>query len=345
MVKMKNIFRVTVLLLLSVWIIGCSDDADDVKPSVIKSDVNFTAEGGKGTIEVSAQNNITASSDNDWCVVNVTGAIVEVTVTANENPLGRTALVTLQAGSETLSVPVTQAGMLLLLDTDELSVFFAGGEGEVTVTKNLLPFHVAVADDWVTYSVDGNKIIFTVEPSVIPRVTYASVTSDILTRYVEIYQGPSYSDLLGNWVMTYTVGGSNYNIPVKLLQKTAGTTYTLSGIPINSQYTANLQVTFNPLSGNLAIAAGQYIGNLGSEYYTFCLFSSQGNLSWDTTAQYEAMIDLSQPVFRYRFADNGTWPDNTVMGFSPETFYTEKPSMLSHWGAYYQYINVVLTKL
>lgn len=63
MKKLYGIFSI----LLCFFLAGCDDDSNEGGPalSIVKSDINFTAAGGNGTIEMAAEGTITATSDKD----------------------------------------------------------------------------------------------------------------------------------------------------------------------------------------------------------------------------------------------------------------------------------------
>lgn len=161
---MKKIFYSMVLFAAVLWS-GCEKesfrDFSETQVELYKSNVTFTAQGGTGTIEVAASAlPVTATSDQAWCTVSVSGAVITVSVEPNINRLGRTALVSLKTQDKVNFVPVSQAPVYLHLDSYETVVFLGnGGTYSLPFECDVqLPVTVVADDPWISYTVSGNTI-------------------------------------------------------------------------------------------------------------------------------------------------------------------------------------------
>jgi hypothetical protein len=341
---MKNLIKMSLLLTCFLWLSGCSEEEKETfKPGIKAADVNFEAGGGSGYIDVTAKERISASAEASWCMVNVEGQRINVTVTPNTNQMGRSTLVTISADGETLTVPVNQYASILVLDNTILSFTLSGGEKEVNAVKSSMPFQISTDVDWITYSVNNQKITITVNAAPAPRSAYVEVTAGEIVRKIEINQVPVYEDLLGDWTLKY--GSNPAGVKVKISPQTAGQSYTLSGIPVTPTEFGSCVVTFNASNAHLNISSGQYLGLYEGEYVYLCLLSAAGSFTWNTSPTYEAVIDVSASQLTYKFGNNGSWTGQTINGVLPAFFSTETPAGASYAGQYYILQNLTLVKL
>jgi hypothetical protein len=166
---MKKI--IYMMILFAAVMTGCEEDSyrtlSDSQVEIEKSNVTFTAKGGTGTIEVSASAlPVTATSDQSWCSVSVSGNIITVTAGENVSMLGRTALITVQSGNKINYVPVSQASLYLHLDNYETVVFLGNG-GTVSIPYECdvqsVPVRVTTEAPWLSADVSANTIILTAQ--------------------------------------------------------------------------------------------------------------------------------------------------------------------------------------
>lgn len=153
------------IMLLCVGFISCDDGSNDVPAfKIAGNEMDITAVGGKVTVTLSMDGE-KATSDQTWCVPSVSGKTVELTLEKNPSLEGRTALVTVTKGAESISFPVTQPGNLIPTpDSDAVEFDAHGGEIKIPV-RNALPFRVELEDDvtWVTARVDGSTLVLNAE--------------------------------------------------------------------------------------------------------------------------------------------------------------------------------------
>ena len=329
--------KLLLIILSCLYLTGCNDDSENpVAFRIVRSDVTLPAVGGEGTIEVSPFENISATVDQDWCTVSVSGHIITVTVPANEGVMNRTALVTISSGAEKLYVPVTQYSTIFSVSAEKLIILRTGGARQVTVTTNLEK-NVSIDDDWLTYVMEGNVITFTAAPNAEAGARQAVVTVTVgkHTAQIEVVQ-ISYEDLLGDWNLSFTDDeGTAATAAVTLTADVDGSSYLMSGLPAGLV----AKVLYN--NGNLVIESGQYLGMYSVYYLYLCLWDG-GSLTWDSSVQYEAAPGFSNG-WSYSFADNGTWT-GTVQGALVAAFEDETPSGSGYAGYLLDIDHWVMTK-
>ena len=160
---MKNVWNILVLCLCCV-LAGCSDDDSPIGGTAIQiesADLDFTAEGGEGSITVAGNGVISAVSDKDWCTVSVDGMTIHVTVAESQEITSRTALIAISAGADSREIPVVQAGALATLGDGPTSYVFGydGGTFEYSFKSNV-SYTVEIPEDakaWISYVEDTDE--------------------------------------------------------------------------------------------------------------------------------------------------------------------------------------------
>lgn len=150
-------------LLLCVCIVSCSDDStNDAALTIAERNMDITAVGGTMTVTLSIEGE-EAVSDQSWCAPSVSGKTVTLALEPNVGLEGRTALVTVTKGLESVAFPVTQPGNIVpVIQADGVEFDAHGGTQEIAV-KNALPFKVVLKDgvSWLTARVDGSTLVLT----------------------------------------------------------------------------------------------------------------------------------------------------------------------------------------
>lgn len=176
---MKKIYNLIWILTLGLFMAACdSDDAGETySPGIVKSNVSFTAQGGTGNIETLLEN-ITVTSNQDWCAATPSGKTVSVTVPANTDLLGRTAVVTIHSGTQSIAVPVSQEGARIVCEQNVLSVSKAGITQKLFINSNL-DWTPSIPDTitWCSVSRNADTLTVSVSPNDgKPRSTVVSLT-------------------------------------------------------------------------------------------------------------------------------------------------------------------------
>ena len=128
--------------------------------------------------------------------------MVKATLEANTTLEGRTALITVIKGANSLSFPITQPGNLIPAAEDNNIAFDAHGGTQRIHVSNSLPFTATPANSWLSAQVDGNTLVLTAQ---------TNYTNNNLTTKVKLVSGSLESEI------TVTQSGIQL-IPEKILR-------------------------------------------------------------------------------------------------------------------------------
>ena len=312
---MKRLLYISVLSLFCFFAFtSCNDDENITEPgpNIEKSNVTFDAVGGSGTIVVSAKGSPTASADKDWCsVVNISGKTVNISVPTNNDLQGRTALVSIKADGQTLTVPVTQTGVILALDNE--SLLFPRNEStkNVIVLKNSLPYNVTSSESWLSYAIIGNTIEITASAStLVKREANLTLTCGSVVKKIHITQSLVYQDFIGSYTFDFIRSSVAISRNVTVSQKTVDRLLTVTGacpFPFD--------LTFSPANGTVSIYP-QAIGTNGANTVQLSVWNTvSGNLTWGTDYFYLGKVDESYDGLRIVFQDGGSWAGEKINAF------------------------------
>lgn len=188
---MKKLFYIFSLCLLA-FAIGCSDGENDTtvpELGIESSGVIFSVLGGTGTIELKAPG-ATATADQDWFTVSVSGKTITVTASPNNTVNGRTGLVLIKQNGLERVVPVTQSGNRAPApEVTEIMMPIKASEAFVFVDCEI-PFTVTSQADWLTARVMGDTLVLkTADNSGHPiRTTTVILTSGTFNVPVTVTQ-------------------------------------------------------------------------------------------------------------------------------------------------------------
>ncbi len=183
--------------------------------SLTKSDVFFSAAGGKGSIEVNAPAPISASTTAPWCHLGVEDMKVNVTVDEAATRNGRSAIIVLKCQNDSVKVTCIQKGFTLTSEVPErISSKNAGGSFKYLFRSNVIP-QLSTSADWVSASLRNDSLLVTIQgnPDERPRtgwVAYSVGSEKDTIRFSQLdadklipgkYEIPGY--LYGGWNKDY----------------------------------------------------------------------------------------------------------------------------------------------
>lgn len=316
---MKKLFNIMILAAMAFSIVACSDDTENPydKASsiqVVSADLSFTGSADTGKVVVSALEGISSaklSSTTDWATATVNGNEVTVTVTANPDLEGRSSLLTIWSGKDSVNVPVHQNGFKLKTNVDSLIVFADSTSLTRTYTiSNTAPVSFEGTDDWFTAKISGSELTISAQPNKTGHVRtgYLYYLSGNQKDSVLVKQG-EFADIAGY----YTFNG--YSATTFKAASEVAMITTLKGKPI--LYLAKSQlivpVTYNKSDLSLTINAGEIIDSAAvSEnvyYYLATVIGdySTGASSYSNKVQLKGYFDYDKDEGTYlEFLDNGT---------------------------------------
>ncbi len=194
---------------------ACGDDPlkghipGDERLAIVSNQLLFTAEGSTQTVAVSTDQPLTASLNADWCSAAVEGTTVSVTVQPNIAYDGRTALLTLKAGSASRQLPVQQQGAVF--GTLPASDHYMPSEGGsfVSTVRHSLPMTVTSCSDWISVSLDGERLTVTTtsnDDGHLRRGFIVSECADVRDT-MNFVQFDLAADVLGSYYLVGNNGG------------------------------------------------------------------------------------------------------------------------------------------
>lgn len=324
-------------LLACMLFAGCSDNDSPQAPEfkVLSTTAKFDASGGEGVITVQSPVPFTAVSEEEWCTVSVSGMTkVNVVVPVNETIMGRTAMVAITAGGETLRVPVYQAGDIFICDLEDYSFPYEGGSRAFSL-KTAREVIVSEVPDWLSYEVKAEEIVFTAKPAESDRFARISVSCG----------GNSTTAMFRQWSVegAYSLSfEDNDGVPdtgTAVVSRNQSGTYNVktTGMVIN----ATLKASYNEETGQMVFSCGQKLGSASGYIVVVCGLASDGYVTWDSKVQYAASVGFSKEndKVRFEFHDNGTWAEKTLVGLHYGGFQNDE-----YKGGFGSAYNLVMTK-
>ena len=186
---MKKIFWYMIAFaLIGCAFTACNDDEDKVQPvtlEVVKSDVDFAAAGGVGTIQIkSVEATVTATADQPWVTINNANAkAVTFSVAESGESLIRTATITIKAGTAEQKVSILQAPATMVIESQTIEVD-PTGQTATTITYDTSMTSAPV----VTIPADATWLKVTAEAGKLSFIPDTNVTGDRET-IVTVEQG------------------------------------------------------------------------------------------------------------------------------------------------------------
>ncbi|MDR1554076.1 MAG: hypothetical protein LBS69_11565 [Prevotellaceae bacterium] len=328
---MKKIYLIQILL-LSIFLAGCDSteylEFENTQVKIESANVNFSALGGTGEIVVAESNNFTATVDQTWCSLNVSGNVISVTAIPNMSISGRNARITVKSGNKVNYVSVTQASITFKTETDNATIDGKGGEARIAYETEASLAIDTVTGSWLTASIDGNEIVLqaaNANPS-ISNTRSATVTlaiqnqgTTLFTYDISVTQEKNYlvyEDYLGTYTMYYTTTNTSptptKSLTVTLSAKVEGESYKLEGILAPAFDTNHVTVNYNA-NGTVSILGQIMFKYPSTTWDTWFLPYSKPTPNGNyvnrstTVGMVSADIDLSSGNLKFSMVDNGVW--------------------------------------
>lgn len=317
---MKRIFGLICLALLSLSFVACSDDNDQGAAynrastiSVVKSDVLFSAAAGTGTIQVSSQEPITLSQTSDWCQATLgdEAGVINVSVDDNTNISGRTCMLTIKSGIDSVKVAIQQEGFAFQIQSGSNELILSNDEAKrisYGLVCNASP-RIYTTSDWLTVETTADSLIINATENTTGhlRTGYVKYEYGDLKDSIYVAQYDFAKDIAGDYRFTFYSGGKWTYISSKLYKD--GDAYFID-IPA---YKWTLPVSFNENTCQLKVSAGQYMGDYtysGATTYVYSVVGSTaaGKVTYSENVSMVASFDYDETNGTYaQFVDDGSW--------------------------------------
>lgn len=319
---------------------SCSDDSQVISEQTLKvltSDLDFTADGGTGTITLSSESRITSATSSDsWCAVSLTDAnTVTVKVSSYSELPSRVATITIKdaVGSE-VHVAATQTGFVLSVDDDRIVVGDDGGNTTVSCTHTS-PVTFESSADWFTASISGKTITVncTENSTGNVRSAYLYVISGSVKDSVLVVQGDR-DDLLGEY---YYAGYSSSTSEIDYIN--AKITADGDGIAVTfPDFDWTLPVTYDADNLSFRVTGGAYMGtydlNSVTYYVYFCPWDTEtGYYTWSTSYSCDYVCyGTSAGSTLAQIEDNGSWSGYSISGSIFSLFKKQQATSANRYG-------------
>ena len=287
---MKKFFSIFCAACCALAFASCDDEAENpyaagTSISVVSANLDFSPEASDGVLHfASAGGTVTATSRVPWCTARVSGDSVIVSVEANANAAGRSAVVVLHNGADSVQVALTQRGVVLDTGTDLISCGDAGGRFVTDVTSNI-NVELVSAPEWVgaTVTSDSAVVVFDGNATGHLRSGHVVIKSGNVLDTIKVVQADFDTDIAGSYDLCYYDGynGELTSLPARLTE---------SALVIDA-FRLTIPMTFDPETMQITLQSGSYIGRSGSNY-VYLVFGA-GELYW---TQYLTTYSMTAPL-------------------------------------------------
>lgn len=293
---MKKFLNILLVSLTIIAFSSCKDDVDNPYSaksniSVIESNVAFQAKASKGYVKIKTDGPITATVASKWCKAIVSGDSVAVTADENDDLNGRSSLLTIKSGNDSVNVTIQQSGLIFQLSAG--SSLAVGDDNSISqyYMKHNVDVNIMSAPDWakIETTTDSLKINVAANNTGHLRIGYVKYKAGTYVDSIKVTQCDFDKDLAGNYYLGYTDDKGKLGVFQAVLDQNSIT------IPdLNFKLTSAYDATSNSLS----VKCGQYIGAL-SPYYVYLIFR-------DTAGKYKTSYSntTSASIANFHYDDN-----------------------------------------
>lgn len=338
---MKKIFSLVCMVAMTLSFMACSDDDDTGAAytrtstiSVVKSDVLFSAKAGTGSVTVKANGPLEVIDTCSWCKVAATSdSTVSVSVDLNDDKLGRSSLLTIKSGIDSVNVTVQQEGFVFQTDMGTVAAFGdEATEKSYAMTCNGDP-QITSTEDWLTVTTRNDSLIVSAAENNTGTIRkgYIKFTYGELKDSVLVNQYDFDKDIAGNYYFAFYNNKGQLSYFASQFLKNNGE-YSLSFPALGF----SLPVSFDEKNCKVSFTAGSYMGDWvedGTTYYVYSVLGSSeaGKITYITSFSMAASFYCEEGFTMADFEDTGSW--NYVADYLALYLFTKKaPSSANRVG-------------
>lgn len=267
---MKKVFNILFVACGLLAFTACDDDvenpyATESTMSVVSADLDFEPAASQGSIVfTSTGGTVTVTSPASWCTPTLRGDSVLVSVDENTSVSGRSTVVVLHNGNDSLQVVLTQRGIVFSVSDTNMMTGDAATRMVATYNANL-DVAITSAPDWAKTTLTGDSILvdFTENNTGHARVGYLVLNAGAVKDSIKIGQADFDKDIAGTYNFYYreSADGPGRNISVQLSENQMRLT----------PFGLNLPLAYDPETISFTLNSATYIGRYGS-YYIYSAF-------------------------------------------------------------------------
>lgn len=322
---MKKILSLLAVSLVVIAFTSCSDDTEnpyEQNPTlkVVSSDVVFDAPASTGTVVVSSESGtLTATTSNSWATASVSGNTINVAVTENDNLEGRSSLLTIKNGIDSVNVTIQQLGKVFRLDVTSIMFDDAEGSQSYEITHNIDATLTSSAD-WFSATISGDELVVTATANSTGHMRngYLYIQTGDTKDSIRVVQCEFDNDLAGKcYFGGYDTDGKDYYLNAELKDSTAGYFLKLT------DYGFAIPIEYDESSASISISGGSPMGTYGSYYIGTCMWDiNEGYLTWSSSVSMSGLFNYyeSSSATAVSIEDNGSWSGYTCSAIRFEAF-------------------------
>lgn len=327
---MKKYLYLFLTMICAAGFVACSDDDDDVEGAslrIVSSNVLFQAAPGTGTVEFYANGTVTAETDREWCTASISGNTVHVAVTENGSLEGRSSLLTLRCGADSVNVTVQQTGLVFQVSAGSSITTDSDEAHTLTYTMNTNVNLTFEADaDWFSAAINGDELQITFTENTTGHIRMGTLQyhSETFADAIKVVQYDFDKDIAGT---CYFVGYSSSGSFQYLNAVLSRTEITLP------DYEWTFPVTFDEERMSFNMPNASLMGTYSS-YYVYNIVVGNTYMSYSTSISVDGKVeyDADEQLTYIDFVDNGSWSSDTVQGMYLYAFKAASPTSANRYG-------------
>lgn len=303
---------------------ACGDDSNDAADfetlNIVKSDLTFDPQGGTGSVEVQAEGTVEAELNSDWCSAVVDRNVVTVTVDANTSYEGRTALLTVKAGTASVRVPVQQRGVALGSLSVEADHIGNNGGRLAYYLHTDLPFNISTDEEWIHPRIVGDSLVLDIDKNAARYIRRGLVEYECngVAGQISITQY-DLSLVVGEYYFGGSIQGAVSGFRFHLTE-TDGQFY-MTFFTMEDWSKTPIPVDFDVDRCVLTLHSATVIYSDDKSTYAFYFFDDAGRVVQSQAATMKAELYYNPFAFEdfgshyATLEDGGTWAGTTLTGF------------------------------
>ena len=266
--------------LLCLLLVSCSKNGDEKDApflQVLKTETKIDYKGGIVVLQTNMEG-VEAHCRDSWLTPEVSGSTVRLVVSPNPDYESRTTTVVIAYNGQEQRIPITQLGVISIVDIDSYD-FPQDGGIKAYLWKTDQKYQITGLDpSWLSYEVKGDSIYFkSLALGLYDNTRSCTVDVTVGTYYskitfTQVAPALPYELILGEYTLEYTrwSGTGIRTTDVELLEKEAGRTLTLRGA-----CAFDITVLFDAERPGISIKS-QSLQNFNGEEIWLSAFEGQG---------------------------------------------------------------------
>lgn len=277
-------------------------------PDPEMTEVMMPIEASETFISVASEMPFTATTDAEWLTTQVKGDTLILKTTSNKAQPIRHTTVTLSAGTFSVSITVTQDGIVLIPETTD-AILSNDGETLKIAVETSGNFTVKSNASWLTVAKGSNYVTLTTEanPTTNPRNAVVTLSLDGYNVEINVVQRLYiYTDYLGTWRLDAKSkkDGSAVILELTVVEKVKGSSYLVYGWGGSSLATDfPITMDFTAANGTIKVDNQENIGTDKDGYQVG--FTG-------ATSQYSIITGTFTCIISQRTGNTVTWITQSV---------------------------------